>query len=118
MTASLAEIFWDEGVKDTAAQAASSWDIYDLWANRMSNTTASVIVHDGGKNVTAPSPGYFNVTAHGGAEKVYSDVSSSSYKHLMGSKIGSVGPRGAVKATVRPHGVAMYRLREQKRVEL
>lgn len=36
----------------------------------------------------------------------------------MGSKIGSVGPRGAVKATVRPHGVAMYRLREQKRDEL
>ncbi|OJJ85203.1 glycoside hydrolase family 27 protein [Aspergillus glaucus CBS 516.65] len=88
MTVSLAEIFWDEGVKDTAAQAAKR--------------NCSVV----------------GVTAHDGAEKVYSDVSSSSYKHLMGSKIGSVGPRGAVKATVRPHGVAMYKLREQKRDEL
>lgn len=118
MTASLAEIFWDEGVKGTAAQASSSWFIYDLWANRMSNATASAIVHGGGKNVTAPSSGYFNVTAHGGAEKVYSEVPSSSSKHLIGSKIGSVGPRGTVKAMVRPHGVAMYRLREQKRDEL
>lgn len=105
-------------MKGTATQAASSWDVYDLWADWMSNGTASAIVNGSGKNVTAPSSGYFNVTAHGGAEKVYSEVPYSSSKHLMGSKIGSVGSRGTVKATVRPHGVAMYRLREQKRDEL
>lgn len=118
MNASLAEIFWDDGVKGTAAQAASSWDIYDLWANRMSNQTASAIINGKVGNVTTSSSGYFNATAHGGAEKVYLNPPSSSSKLLMGSKIGSVGPRGTVSATVRPHGVAMYRLREQKHDEL
>lgn len=37
----------------------------------MSNATASAIVSGGGKNVTGPSLGYFNFTAHGGAEKIY-----------------------------------------------
>ncbi|KAJ5166179.1 Alpha-galactosidase [Penicillium canariense] len=109
MNATLADIFWADGPEGTAAQAQSSWDVYDLWAGRMSNATANAIIQTG-ENATRP----INMTSQGGADKVYSQVPLPNSKALMGSKVGSVKNGGSVTAHVRPHGVAMLRLRELK----
>ena len=109
MNATLDDIFWENGPKGTASQAKSSWDVYDLWAARMSNDTANAIIA-GGENATRP----INMTAQGGANQVYAQVPLPTSKALMGSKTGSVKPDGSVTAHVQPHGVAMFRLREIK----
>lgn len=108
MNATLTDIFWADGPGGTASEIQGTWDVYDLWANRMSNATANAII-DGG-NATRP----INMTAMGGAEKVYKQVPLPTSKALMGSKVGSVKANGKVAAQVQPHGVAMLRLREVK----
>lgn len=106
MNATLVDIFWEQGAGGTAKQVGYSWDIYDLWANRMDNQTANAII-----NGTMHSP--VNMTAMGGAAKVYAQVPlPTSSKELMGSKVGSVQASGTVKAHVKAHGVAMLRLRQ------
>lgn len=115
MNASLVDVFWDEGVKGTATQVRRSWDVYDLWGARTGNNqTASGIARARDGNVTAA----YNLTELGGARKVYSEVPPSGSRMLMGTRVGSVGPSGTVEAVVRPHGVAMLRLREKGHEEL
>lgn len=109
MNATLNDIFWENGPDGTASQAKSSWDVYDLWAGRMSNATANAIIQDG-ENATRP----INMTAEGGPSKVYSQVPLPTSKALMGSKVSTVKPGGSVSAHIKPHGVAMFRLREIK----
>jgi alpha-galactosidase len=109
MNATLVDIFWANGAKGTASQVRSAWDIYDLWGGRMSNITAQGIIQ-GGENATWP----IDMSNLGGASKVYSQVPLPASKALMGTKVGSVKASGTVKARVRPHGVAMLRLRAQK----
>lgn len=109
MNATLDDIFWENGPRGTASQAKSSWDVYDLWAGRMSNDTANAIIKDG-ENATRP----INMTAEGGASKVYSQAPLPTSKALMGSKVSTVKPGGRVTAHVQAHGVAMLRLRKLK----
>ncbi|KAJ5437849.1 Alpha-galactosidase [Penicillium daleae] len=109
MNATLNDIFWENGPEGTASQAKSSWDVYDLWAGRMSNDTANAIIQ-GGENATRP----INMTSQGGASKVYSQVPLPTSNALMGSKVGTVKAGGRVTAHVQPHGVAMLRLRQIK----
>ena len=115
MNASLVDVFWDEGVKGTATQVGRSWDVYDLWGARTGNNqTASGVARARDGNVTAA----YNLTELGGTRKVYSEVPPSGSRMLMGTRVGSVGPSGTVEAVVRPHGVAMLRLREKGHEEL
>lgn len=107
MNATLTDIFWEDGAKGTAPQVQSAWDVYDLWAGRMSNKTANAVIE--GKQ----SPP-MNMTAMGGAEKVYNQVPLPATEALMGKKVGIVRPGGILKAQVKPHGVAMFRLRERQ----
>ncbi|KAJ5100711.1 Alpha-galactosidase [Penicillium angulare] len=107
MNATLADIFWSDGPGGTASEIQSSWDVYDLWANRMSNATANSII-EGSNNATRP----INMTALGGSESVYKKVPLPTSKALMGSKVGTVKANGRVTARVQPHGVALLRLRE------
>lgn len=109
MTATLNDIFWSYGVKGTAPEAHRDWDVYDLWAARMSNQTAQAIIQHG-SNGSAP----MNMSAHGGSRKVYSQVPLPATKALMGSKVHTVHAGGEVMVPVPPHGVAMLRLRECK----
>jgi alpha-galactosidase len=107
MNATLTDIFWMDGPGGTASQIQSSWDVYDLWADRMDNSTANAIIQGGGSRP-------INMTAMGGAAKVYAQTRLPATKALMGSKVDSVKAGGSVKAHVRSHGVAMLRLREVK----
>ncbi|KAJ5708564.1 Alpha-galactosidase/alpha-n-acetylgalactosaminidase [Penicillium malachiteum] len=109
MNATLTDIFWSDGPGGTASEIQGTWDVYDLWASRMSNATAEAII-DGSSNATRP----INMTSLGGSESVYSQVPLPATKALMGSKVGTVKPNGKVTAKVQAHGVAMLRLREVK----
>lgn len=108
MNATLADIFFDNGGAKSD-QAQQSWDLYDLWANRMPNATANMIINSnstmGAMNVTNY---YWNATAMSFADGIKANSSV-----LMGSNIGSVAPLGAITADVARHGVVAYRLRPQ-----
>ena len=60
MTADAADIFLDEGGK-ISTEAKSNWDVYDLWANRMPDDVANMIVK---QNMTIHAAGatkyYYN----------------------------------------------------------
>ncbi|TDL22842.1 alpha-galactosidase/alpha-n-acetylgalactosaminidase [Rickenella mellea] len=112
MNATLADIFWDHGPGGTAPQVKQAWDVYDLWASRMDNTTANAIIAAAKANTTAPdnaSPFRYNATANGG----YAAGLTQNAPALFGKKVGSVQPGGKVTAEVRRHSVAMLRLRAQ-----
>lgn len=109
MNATLTDIFWEDGAEGTASQVQSTWEVYDLWAGRMSNGTAEGIIR-GGNNASRP----IDMAKLGGARKVYSQVPLPATKALMGEKVGKVKAGGKVKAHVQPYGVAMLRLREVK----
>lgn len=107
MNATLTDIFVDNGgAKSTEAQ--SEWDLYDLWANRMPNATASMILETNSTvaatNVTSY---YWNATATSYAQGIAANETL-----LMGKRIGSVAAMGTVAAQVPRHGVVAYRMRQ------
>ena len=107
MNATLKEIFWESGVGGTAPQFQEAWDIYDLWANRMSNARAAGIIAG---NATIP----FNMTAHGGSPReIYAQTPPSNSTALMGTHVGAVKPGGKVTVHAKAHGVVMLRLRQR-----
>ncbi|KAK2789845.1 hypothetical protein FQN53_001208 [Emmonsiellopsis sp. PD_33] len=110
MDASLVDIFWDNGPSGTAKQIQQTWDIYDLWANRMDDETANSIING---NTPEKLIAERNLTALGGAKNVFAKVPDSNSELLMGLKVGSVGPGGTVSAFVKAHGAAMFRLRQR-----
>ncbi|WPH02410.1 glycoside hydrolase family 27 protein [Acrodontium crateriforme] len=103
MNATLADIFVDNGGAQSA-EAKGSWDLYDLWANRMPDSVANRIL---GANSTANATEYlYNATA-----KSYKEGIMANETLLMGKHIGSVKGLGTVSAVVPKHGVMAYRMR-------
>jgi len=107
MNATLADVFNDEGGA-ISTEAKSSWDVYDLWANRMPNATANAILSSNstaGMNVTNY---LYNATAQSYAEGIAKNDTL-----LMGSHVGvwQAGPQSTWSAMVPRHGVMAYRLR-------
>ncbi|CAI4563207.1 AMM_1a_G0030900.mRNA.1.CDS.1 [Saccharomyces cerevisiae] len=100
MNTTLEEIFFDSNLG--SKKLTSTWDIYDLWANRVDNSTASAIL---GRNKTATGILY-NAT-----EQSYKDGLSKNDTRLFGQKIGSLSPNAILNTTVPAHGIAFYRLR-------
>lgn len=107
MNATLTDIFIDEGGAQST-EAQSTWDLYDLWANRMPNTTASMILD---QNSTAAATNvtsyYYNAT-----QTSYAEGIAANDTLLMGVKVGSVAALGTVVAQVPRHGVVAYRMRQ------
>lgn len=106
MNATLADVFVDSGGA-LSTEAKSSWDLYDLWANRMPNATANMILQQNSTvsaaNVTSY---YYNATATS-----YADGIRANNTLLMGTRIGSVDAMGTITASVPRHGVVAYRMR-------
>lgn len=115
MNATLADIFVDNGPSGTAPQVAMSWEVRDLWANRMSTEEAAAIIN-ASSAVGNATTGYnatrvddsdrYNVTAMS-----YADGLAAKDELLLGNVTTTVLPSGTVMASVEPHGVAMFRLR-------
>jgi len=107
MNATLADIFVDSGTRGTAKQLKISWEVRDLWTNRMSNAEAASIIS--GNGTTSNSTGIaqrYNATTTS-----YADGLARKNELLLGSVTTTVQPSGTIIATVAPHGAAMFRLR-------
>ncbi|GAB7352312.1 hypothetical protein MBLNU459_g2763t1 [Dothideomycetes sp. NU459] len=93
MNATLADIFIDNGGAKSV-QAQSEWDLYDLWANRMPNATASAILD------TNSTVGVANVTSYyyNATQTSYADGIAANDTLLMGTMVGTVRALGTVAA--------------------
>lgn len=108
MNATLADIFEDNGGAQ-APEAQESWDLYDLWANRMPNATANMILNaNSTMAATNVTQYYWNAT-----ETSFADGIAANNTLLMGSLVGSVEALGTVTADVPRHGVMAYRMRSR-----
>ena len=118
MNGTLADIFVDEGGAK-AEEAQMSYDIYDLWANRMDEEAANMVL-----NGTAMEIDNMNSTTRWNATAMsYAKGLNKTAPALMGQRIGSVQAMGSVTAQVPRHGTAFLRLRstgssKRKRDEL
>lgn len=115
MNATLAEIFADSGPNGKAPQIQMTWEVRDLWANRMSNETAMGIIS--ASNMTGNATTGWNATTFGGEGRYNS--TKTSYEQglkdgnelLLGNATMTVKPGGMISVSVEAHGVKMYRLR-------
>lgn len=124
MTATMNDVFIDlvtTGSNAPVPQLQQKFDVYDLWANRMSNATAQAIINgnvtmetnstnpvsEAGANSTLPMQTY-NAT-----QISYADGLNANNTALFGVKVKTMVPMGTLSATVPRHGVAVYRLRSQ-----
>jgi len=121
MTATMNDIFIDlvtTGSSKPVAQLMETWDVYDLWANRMSNTTAQAIIMG---NMTMPtnmtsmanSTSTLPLQTYNATAMSYADGVKANDTALLGVKTTTIAPMGILSATVPSHGVAVYRLRSQ-----
>lgn len=114
MNAALANIFVDNGAAGTAQQVNMSWEVRDLWANRMSDEEAGWIIGNStatgnattGYNATTVGTGRYNAT-----KTSYAQGLANKDDLLLGKVTTTVQPSGAITATVDPHGARVFRLR-------
>jgi len=108
MNATLADVFVDNGgAISTSVQ--TSWDVYDLWANRMPNATAAgVLSANATVNVLNATSYLYNATAQSYAQGIANNDTL-----LMGQYAGvwQAGADSTWSAMVPRHGVMAYRLR-------
>lgn len=124
MNATLADIFNDQGASGTAAQLALSWEVRDLWANRLTDEEAQALID--GMNAEQAGGVASNATSklYNATETSYAAGLQAKNELLLGSVVGTVEPRGTLTAEVDRHGAAMFRLRAvptaaaRKRTEL
>ena len=114
MNATLDDVFIDSG---GSASASQSYDVYNLWGNRMSNATAMAIMNgtsetlstlNGTQSLNTTATGYYNAT-----QMSYAEGLSKNDTRLFGTKIGSVQAMGTLSAMIPRHGIGFYRLRSQ-----
>ncbi|SCU79803.1 LANO_0A07536g1_1 [Lachancea nothofagi CBS 11611] len=98
MTAKVDDIFIDSD-----EVSVSSWIAYDLWANRLANSTASSIVQGGSLDYSK----YYNAT-----ELPYASGLAKNDSRLLGQPVANVSIKSPLSAYVPAHGVALYRLKK------
>lgn len=114
LNATLADIFFNDGPAGTAPQIKLSWEVRDLWTNRMSDSEAAAII--AASSAAANSTTGYNATTVG-AERYnatktsYAQGLAENNKLLLGSVTTTVAPSGTVTATVDAHGARIFRLR-------
>lgn len=107
LNATLAEVFVNTGVG--SGYAKQSWDVYDLWANRMPNATAQMILNSNSTMGVANATSYY----YNSTQTSYKEGIMANHTLLMGTKVGSVAALGTVQAMVQAHDVVAYRMRPQ-----
>ena len=115
ISATLEEIFVGDGPEGAASQVHETWDIYDLWANRMEESIGADLlaasIEESEKIFSGAN--WYNSTA-----LPYREGLSLEDERLMGKKIGTVVAGGTLKTTVRKHAVKMFRLRSKNSEKL
>ncbi|CUS25239.1 LAQU0S45e00144g1_1 [Lachancea quebecensis] len=102
MNATLNDIFPESEVG--TAEREGTWAVYDLWANRLENSTSSSIIYGGSQDATK----YYNAT-----EMSYKEGLARNDTRLFGKYISDLSSGKSITATVPAHGIALYRLRQK-----
>lgn len=113
LNATMDDIFLDERTAGTYKQPKemrTTWDIYDLWANRLSESEASSILKGNGTMVSVNST---SVTRYNATAMSYAEGIENRHPALMGKKVGTIKPSGTFSAEIARHSVGVYRLRAQ-----
>ena len=114
MNATIDEVFFDErtaGAYRAPPELSQTWDVYDLWANRMSEAEAgAVLASMNGTTiqVSSNSTTRFNATAMS-----YADGIEAMHPALWGQKFATLVPGGRFEAEIDRHSVGVYRLKSQ-----
>ncbi|OCK81502.1 glycoside hydrolase family 27 protein [Lepidopterella palustris CBS 459.81] len=114
MNATLNDIFLDlrtAGAYQAPPQLDEIWDVYDLWANRMSDAEAAAIINGTSMTVTDNTNG--TVTRYNATATSYAQGLMNNDTALLGAKVGSIGPMGTWSAMIPRHSVGLYRLRQR-----
>lgn len=112
MNATMDEIFLDDrtaGAYKAPPELSQTWDVYDLWANRMGDAEAAAILNGTMVEISSNSTTRFNATATSYAEGV-----KNGHPALMGSRVGTLEPSGTFSAEIARHSVGVYRLRSRE----
>ena len=122
MSATMDDIFIDQVTTGSSAPVphlSASWDVHDLWANRMPDSVASAILNGTFNNTSGANTDMLNGTAvpvsyfYNSTHSSYEEGLGANNTALLGKKVGVLSPGGGVSASVAAHGVAAYRLRSQ-----
>ncbi|GAM87867.1 hypothetical protein ANO11243_058950 [Dothideomycetidae sp. 11243] len=108
MNATLADIFVDNGGAK-APGALLTYDLFDLWGNRMDNMTANSILS---YNASMPAQD-FNSTWLNTTQTTYAQALMANSSVVLGKQVGTVQAGGMISAMVPRHGVMAYRIRPQ-----
>ena len=124
LTATMNDVFVDlitTGSNAPVPQLKQTYDVYDLWANRMSTATAQAIIsgnftmQTSSTNVTseASANSTLPVQTYNATQLSYKEGLNANDTALFGVKVKTMAPLGTLSATVPSHGVSVYRLRSQ-----
>ena len=105
MNATISDIWFDYGA-GRSPHAMMSYDVYDLWANRMDNATAMGILNGTNFEIMGSNKARYNATAMSYEEGLNQNATA-----LFGEKVMTLEPAGVLKAMVPGHGIGLYRLR-------
>jgi len=112
ISASLEEIFVGDGPEGSAPQCRETYEIYDVWAERMSEDVAQEILKAplGKVEEIFREMNWYNAT-----EIPYKEGLKKGDPRLLGKMVGKILPGEKLTATVRSHAVEVFRLRNLNR---
>jgi len=110
MSASLKEIFTPSGPGGSAPQVKESWEVFDLWADRMSDANAQAILD--AEDQASRSEVLKKLNWYNASEVSYKEGLEKGDERLFGKKVGVVEPRGQWDVLVERHSAKVYRFRQ------
>lgn len=111
--ASLEEIFYYQGPEGSAPHVQQSWEVYDLWANRMDLDTAQKIIDASHENEAEAQKLFQKANWYNATETSYKDGLKAGDVRLLGKKVEVIEPRGSLKRRVARHSAGVFRLRNK-----
>lgn len=109
ISVSLEEIFVRDGAGGIAPQNYHDWDVYDLWADRMSDKDAQSI--QGAADQSAREQVFQQLNWYNSTKVSYSEGLRMRDPRLMGKKVSMVPAQGNLEADVPRHAAQVFRLR-------
>ncbi|KAL1644171.1 hypothetical protein SLS58_004451 [Diplodia intermedia] len=109
MNATIRDVFLDEataGAYLAPEQLSTTWDVYDLWANRMSDEEAAAILAGNATTIEDDS-----VTRYNATKMSYEEGLKANHTALFGKKVGQLLPGGSFETEVDRHSIGLFRLR-------
>ena len=109
ISVSLEEIFVRDGAGGIAPQNFHDWYVYDLWADRMSDKDAQLILDTA--DPRAREQLFQQLNWYNSTETPYSEGLKTRDSRLMGKKVSVVPAQGILEADTPRHAARVFRLR-------